>query len=406
MSSSQVNDINNRIFEVNSYISQFGSINHVDPDTQSTLLHQFCDEITTIPIEAFKYLTTKGPDINALDQFDYTPIGTALMSCSNNQDCQKVMYLLEYYQHTLKNNQDELLHVAAGNINFVNIDIFQFLVEKLKLNICSQSRFQLTPLHIALSNIRPNGDINIVTYLLSKCHNSYPNNESNQHNNINLQDDEHVGSILHRSCKNIRHLPLSIYTHLIEVLHVDVFTHDCDKMTPLDLALQQFRPDVDLDILRYLLLQYGIVIDDITDSRVAFSTFNPLFVDKLSLTEFCVEMNYIKDPNRYLMWLCSAYNPRYDAVKYVEDQCMIDYWYNADQKNEPSELNEQTKSNRTKNIGHYLHKLVSQRSFPFINALSREEVFKSKEKFDDKTSIIVEYHIGKCVERLLLTGGV
>jgi hypothetical protein len=184
------------------------NINRIDPDSGETILHNYCQYINTTPIEVYKHLIeTKGCDINSYDGYNYTPLYWALLE----------------FQAT-KCNENGYIGGGVGD------------------NLSRDSSWNG-------STDGHGGDINTLMYLLH--HEGNVNN-----NNTNL--------LLHKACNNINSLPLAVFKYLIEIRGLKICSKDDYHDTPLDVAFLSFNPreSGDINILRYLLQQDGVNVDN------------------------------------------------------------------------------------------------------------------------------------------------
>jgi ankyrin repeat protein len=149
------------------------------------LFHEVCTQINRLPIDVFKVLITRGCDVNLLDMLDNTPVHIALRyfqpnnnnnnnnKNNNNQDNVTILtYLLG--QESLDVNINgrlgyPLFHIVCEYINELPIDIFKVLIETKGCDVNAQDNRGNTPIHYALSRLKPSdGDITVFNYLFEQ----------------------------------------------------------------------------------------------------------------------------------------------------------------------------------------------------------------------------------------------
>jgi ankyrin repeat protein len=224
-----------------------------------TILDIACININAFPLEIFKLLIeTLGGDVNALDEYDNTPLHQAIGCFNKNDggDISVLQYLFDQtkaHVNTKGEGGNTILHYACEMINYCVIDVFKFLIETLGCDVNAQNNDKNTPLHRAFRFFNPsNGsDITVLTYLL---------NQTNADVNIKGKRDH---TILHLACERINYLPLDIFKVLIETQGFDVNTQDKYNDTPLHVAFRYFDPNTggDITALTYLINQTNISVN-------------------------------------------------------------------------------------------------------------------------------------------------
>jgi ankyrin repeat protein len=232
------------------------NITRIDPKTGETILHNYCKHINTTPVEVYRYLIeTKGRDVNVRDDPHNTPLIYALQYFKGG-DITVLMYLVSHsnVDVSIKGKSGyTLLHIACQRINYLPLDLFKVLIEKMGFVLNSKSKYGNAPIHFALESFNPNngGDIAVLYYLLNQ-------------KDINVNIGGRFGyTLLHKACGNINYLPLDVFKVLIETLGCDVNVQAEDKDSPLHRALRFFNPNnrCDITVLTYLLTQKGVNIN-------------------------------------------------------------------------------------------------------------------------------------------------
>jgi ankyrin repeat protein len=141
-----------------------------------------------------------------------------------------------------------ILHNYCQHINTTPLEVYRYLIETKGCDVNVQDKDKDTSLHNALRYFNPNGDITVLTYLLSQ---RIVNVNTKGWNGYNL---------LHWACININALPIEIFKLLIETLGADVNIQNDNKDIPLHDALCYFDPNDggNTAVLPYLLSQNGI----------------------------------------------------------------------------------------------------------------------------------------------------
>jgi ankyrin repeat protein len=142
----------------------------------STLLHTACININRLPIDIFRLLIeTYNCDVNAQDNFDDTPLHTALYYFDPNHggDINVLTYLLTQTAinvNTWCRDGSTLLHYACDNITQLPLDVFKVLIETMGFGINDRDDNNDTPIHRALESLIPHngGDITSLAYLLNQ----------------------------------------------------------------------------------------------------------------------------------------------------------------------------------------------------------------------------------------------
>jgi len=218
-----------------------------------TLLHTACKLIDILPLDLFKVLIdTHGFDVNAQDDDKNTPLHNAIRSFTPNggSNINVLAYLINQkgVNVNIKGfNGETLLHLACGNISHLPLDVFKLLIETMGCDVNTQDEDNDTALHYALRHLDPNGDITVLTYLLS---------QKGANGNIKGKDGY---TLLHIACQCINNLPLDIYKVLIETYGLDVNAQDDYNNTPLHHAFREFKPrNGDITALAYLINQNNV----------------------------------------------------------------------------------------------------------------------------------------------------
>jgi ankyrin repeat protein len=156
---------------------QSGINTHLEDQSGGTLLHSACSNISSLPIDVFKYLIeTKGFDINAPNKYGNTPIHLAFTFFNPEQggDTSTLMYLLN--QEGIDVNTKgfigrSLLHQVGFNLNKLPLDIIKYLIETKGVNVNDCDNDDETPLHLSVINLPSKLDSNVavkVEYLIQK----------------------------------------------------------------------------------------------------------------------------------------------------------------------------------------------------------------------------------------------
>jgi ankyrin repeat protein len=217
------------------------------------LLHFACENISSLPLDVFKYLIeVKGANIHALEMTKTTPIHTALTHFEPEPNEITVLTYL-FSQNGINVNTKNpkgrtLLHLACEQINYFPIAIFKDIIEKHNADVKIQDRAKNTPIHDALRCFRidEGGDIATLIYLLSL-------------DDVNANTQNQKGySLLHLACLDINTFPLEVFKCLIEN-GADVNLLDRKNNTPLFFAVRNFMPQLHPNdhVLVYLLNQNG-----------------------------------------------------------------------------------------------------------------------------------------------------
>jgi len=229
-------------------------IQHIDPQTGETILHNYCKYSQSTPLEVFRYLIeTKGCDINALDNKKHTPL-YFMIHLFRRDFCLVVLrYLLSQRGldvRTKDNYDSTLLHWACRNINSLPTEVFTCLIETHGADLrIQEGRTHCTPLCYAFQFFNPDlSDASLLIYLLNQ-----------RGVDVNFKN---IGgqTLLHLACLNINSVPLEVLSYLIEVKGADLSVLDAVNNTPVYYALKHFRPDSNGDApkLLYLFHQKGI----------------------------------------------------------------------------------------------------------------------------------------------------
>jgi ankyrin repeat protein len=234
------------------------NFHRIDPETGRTILHSYCFNINTTPLEVYRYLIeTKGCDFNVQDNLNETPIYHALRFWDPNYggNITVLMYLLTQMNINVNTkgwNGETLLHYVCQKINKLPVDVFKLLIEKKGCDVNERANDKNTPLHCAFDGINSSrGAIAVLSYLLTQ-------------KNVNLNLEGKKGfNLLHKACRKINHLPLEIFKYLIETLGCDVNAQNDDKNTPIHCALDQFDPrnGGDIYVLAHLINQNTVNIN-------------------------------------------------------------------------------------------------------------------------------------------------
>jgi hypothetical protein len=152
------------------------NVNRIDPETDETILHNYCKYINTTPLEVFKLLIeTMGSGVNAQNNDKDTPLhlafhGFDLYKCG---DIAVLTYL--FSQKGINGNitdrhGDTLLQRAFKRINQVPLEVFQSLIETVGCDVNVGGNNNNTLLHHALEHLNPHngGDINVWAYLITQ----------------------------------------------------------------------------------------------------------------------------------------------------------------------------------------------------------------------------------------------
>jgi ankyrin repeat protein len=141
-----------------------------------------------------------------------------------------------------------ILHNYCRHINTAPLEVYRYLIEVKGCDVNVQDKDKDTPLHNALRYFNPNGNINVLMYLLSQ-------------KGVNGNTNDLYGcALLHTACENINALPIEIFKLLIETMGCDVNAQNTYNDTPLHYAFRSFDPSWhgDINILYYLLNQKNV----------------------------------------------------------------------------------------------------------------------------------------------------
>jgi ankyrin repeat protein len=208
-----------------------------------------CKNINVLPLDTFKMLIeAHGANVNAQDDNQYTPLYFAIhhFDPSNDGDNTNVLLYLLSQKGINGNIKDQngctVLHTACSRINKLPLDVFKLLIENGDCDVIAQDDNNDTPLHNALGLFNPNkgGNINVLTYLLSRVHTDLKG--------------QNGYTLLHEACKNINALPINAFKVLIEAVRCDVNVQANDNDTPFHYAFDNFNPrnGGNLTVLNYL----------------------------------------------------------------------------------------------------------------------------------------------------------
>jgi ankyrin repeat protein len=234
------------------------NINRIDPKTGRTILHNYCQHINILPLDTFKMLIeTHGADVNAQDDNQYTPLYFAIRHFDPTEDGVNTNVLLYLFSQKGVNgnikdqNGCTVLHTACSRINIFSLDVFKLLIETIGCDVIAQDDGKKTPIHLALGLFNPNkgGNINVLTYLLSRV-------------DTDLKDQS-GHTLLHYACQKINILPINAFKVLVGGVRCDVNAQANDNDTPLHYALDNFNPrnGGDLAVLIYLASQQNVNIN-------------------------------------------------------------------------------------------------------------------------------------------------
>jgi ankyrin repeat protein len=223
-----------------------------------TLLHTACRKIDTIPLEIYKLLIeTLGGDVNVQDDYDNTPIHSALGRCNprRGDEITILMYLL-----TQKSKDGyTMLHDVCFNINKIRKDTFRILVKAHGADINVQDDNNDTPIHIAFRRFDTDDheDTNLLTYLINQ-------------KDVNVTIKGKNGStLLHLACEMIsKNIYVYDFEKLIETLGADVNAQDDAGDTPIHVVFRCYDPsydcdgdDYDIETLDYLINQTNLDVN-------------------------------------------------------------------------------------------------------------------------------------------------
>jgi ankyrin repeat protein len=244
-------------------LSQKGVNVNIKDESGETLLHKACHNILNLPLDVFKLLIeTMGCDVNAQDDYNYTPLHDALLFFDPNEsgdylggdNMTVLMYLLGH--ENVNVNLDgqfayTLLHYACEKIDSLPLDVFKVLIEKKGWDVNQQDKRNKTPVYYALRYFTDHfTDIKVLMYLL--CHENV---------NVNIKN-ESGETLLHAACENINNLSLDVFKLLIEKKGCGVNVQDKCNNTPVHIASREFNPNKgDITVLVYLINQNNLNVN-------------------------------------------------------------------------------------------------------------------------------------------------
>jgi ankyrin repeat protein len=144
-----------------------------------------------------------------------------------------------------------ILHNYCQYINTTPLGVYRYLIETMGGDVNVQAKNNNTPLHHALIYFNPNGDINVLTYLLTQ-----------KGINGNTKGEDGC-TFLHKACENISKLPLEIFKVLIETHGCDVNVQDNYNDTSIHHAIAWFdqKKGGDIKALTYLINQKDVDVN-------------------------------------------------------------------------------------------------------------------------------------------------
>jgi ankyrin repeat protein len=238
--------------QIDQYITQYGDINHQN-ESGLTLLHEYCSQIETIPLETIQHLIKRGANINAVDANGKTSLHFAVTFWKKHSDSEIMIYLFDQENVNI-NNPDKygqtLFHYCCSNPTNIPLNLFKLFIEKYHADINIQSPLGKTPLHLLFEHYeRDVTDPNILIYLFNQP-------------NINVSLQNQIGqTVLHAACFNIAYYPFEMVKGLIDHCHDGhgLNIRDLEGKTPPQLAVQYFQPHLNtVGNLIYVLNQPGI----------------------------------------------------------------------------------------------------------------------------------------------------
>jgi len=221
--------------QIDQYITQYGDINHQN-ESGLTLLHEYCSQIETIPLETIQHLIKRGANINAVDANGKTSLHFAVTFWKKHSDSEIMIYLFDQENVNI-NNPDKygqtLFHYCCSNPTNIPLNLFKLFIEKYHADINIQSPLGKTPLHLLFEHYeRDVTDPNILIYLFNQP-------------NINVSLQNQIGqTVLHAACFNIAYYPFEMVKGLIDHCHDGhgLNIRDLEGKTPPQLAVQYFQP--------------------------------------------------------------------------------------------------------------------------------------------------------------------
>jgi ankyrin repeat protein len=305
-----------------------------------TLLHTACVNINSLPLRIFKViLETHGGDINIRDNAKDTPLHHALRNFKSNLgDIATLTYLFnqDSLDVTIKGQFGvTLLHTACQHLSSLPLEVFKCLIETQSADVNAQDDAnRYTPLHYAFSDLQPEYNIAILTYLLNR-----------EGINVSIRGQDNL-TPLHLACHKINILTLDIFKILIEIKGGDVNARfDFSEFTPIRYALTSFSLDHggNVDILIYLFSQKSVDVnakDKNGYNLLHYASFN-INSFPLKLFEYLIETKGgdigIPDNNHHtpLYWSVCNFRPgnNASALTYLLSQKGVSSFVNTQGQN-------------------------------------------------------------------------
>jgi len=149
-------------------------------------------------------------------------------------------------------NGETILHNYCQFIDSTPAGVFRYLVETKSINVNAVDNNNNTALHNAITAIKANGDLNILTYLFNR-----------KGIDVNIADKDGY-RLLHRACRNVTSLSPIIVEYLLGVeKSTDYSVYDKLGNSPLHHLVQQDSElDADIaDISQFLIKKEQIQFD-------------------------------------------------------------------------------------------------------------------------------------------------
>jgi hypothetical protein len=294
----------------------------------SVLFHNCCVNINTTPVETFRDLLNQGVDINQAGPTGTTPLHYAVLNFQhspNSDNVNALSYLLTRPGADLdKLGRDNttILHNACRNVKNLPFEIFSLLLKGQHNSINVQNRDQDTPIHVVLTKITTETDINIITSLFTALEAASTRTpiKNDQNSELDGQNGHTIGktpvidtnkagvlnmrkySILHLLCQKIGFIPIEIFKTCVRC-GVDIMGLDFQNRTPLHYCLSHMDNRTDMNILIFLLQQSHEKMKNFTP--IEKKRYQSLYSQMLSLA--CLKINIVSvDVLKFLIEKCEA----------------------------------------------------------------------------------------------------
>jgi ankyrin repeat protein len=324
------------------------------------VLHLACWNIDSIPLKVFEYLV-QDLGVDFIDLLGESPLHLAFINFKPTSDVNILIYLLK--QSNVDVNQCNtagrtLLHIACSNVGFP-IEIFKYLIEAKNVDINALDRNHNTPIQIAFRSFSSPQQIDeILEYLLHQ-----------NGINANLKDIDNQ-TMLHFASLHCAKYSVKIFQRLIEGLSANINSLNSSLQTPVDIMLNNYQPNDDHTVIKYVLSQYGITFDELGNEHL--SKLQSLKGNHVDFTEYILKNGLITTPihaKKYLMWLCSHRSPSIASLSCLCDHPGIIIDYNDTQNSLNSPLLAILATRPRHNIVHPDYMQYDDQLYPLIEYL-------------------------------------